>query len=255
MALEGDRFDELVEHRRWLDTCKQSASKDRDKTVLTIAGGSMAISISLLERVVPMTDMPSSMLLFAGWTLEIIAMWAILASIQSSESAFDAEIYRTDHMLRTPGHEDPGWPNASAKRTQSLNSAAPFIALIGVLLLLLHSAIAMTSPATHKEKTNADATANPGHSNARSSDNRRPDTISPTAGTPATQEVVTVVREGENEMANQREIAVPSQPVIIERGMVPSSAPPARPVAQSTTATTGSTGQQGSSGSSAPTTK
>lgn len=80
----------------------------------------MAISISLLERVVPMAAMPWSILLFAGWALEITAMWVILASIQGSESAFHAEIYRTDHMLRTPGHEDPGWP-----RLQSHSDAFP----------------------------------------------------------------------------------------------------------------------------------
>jgi hypothetical protein len=48
-------------------------------------------------------------------------------------------------------------------------------------------------------------------------------------------------------MANRAEITIPSRPVLTEKGMVPSSVPPARPVAQSTTTAPGTSGQQGGS--------
>lgn len=111
MAAETDRYVELMEHRRWIDSCKQTASRDRDKTTLTLAGGSMAISVGFLERVVPVMSQPWNYLLFIGWVCEIVAMCLILRSMQTSEAAFDSELFRTDHMLRTPGHQDPGWPN------------------------------------------------------------------------------------------------------------------------------------------------
>lgn len=246
MAEQKGRFDELLEHRRSLDSCKQNASRERDKTVLTIAGGSIAISISLIERVVPMTTLPWSLLLIAAWIVEIIAMWLILSSMQASESAFESEIYRTDHMLRTPGHEDPGWPNPFLERTNTLNSFAPRLTIVGVLLMLLHSSIAITFPATHKEKTNGEAT-HPRDSHARSSNYRRPDAASSAAGSPSTEEVIAVFLTGDHPMANRSEITIPSRPVLNEKGMVPSSVPPARPVAQSPTSTPRPSGQQGGS--------
>src|SRR5687768_3128036 len=117
MAAEGDRYSELMEHRRWIDSCKQTASRDRDKTTLTLAGGSMAISVGFLERVVPVMSQPWNYLLFIGWVCEIVAMCLILRSMQTSEAAFDSELFRTDHMLLTAGHQDPGWPNPAAKTT------------------------------------------------------------------------------------------------------------------------------------------
>lgn len=151
MTHEGDRFSELMEHRRWIDSCKQSASRDRDKTTLMLAGGSMAISVGFLERVVPVVAQSWNALLFCAWLCEIGAMLAILWSMRSSETSFEAEIYRTDHMLRTPGHEDPGWPNPSGKTTEALNAYAPFLAVAGLVLMLVHAGIALNSFATAKE--------------------------------------------------------------------------------------------------------
>lgn len=150
MATEHDRYDELIEHRRWIDSCKQTASRDRDKTTLTLAGGSMAISVGFLERVVPVMALPWNYLLFVGWLCEIVAMCLILRSIQTSEAAFDAEMYRIDHMLRTPGHEDPGWPNPQAKKTESFNRSAPLIAVVGFGFMLVHAGIGLTFFSTAK---------------------------------------------------------------------------------------------------------
>lgn len=150
MAIAGDRYGDLFEHRCWIDSCKQTASRDRDRTTLTLAGGSMAISVGFLERVVPVMSQPWNYLLFVGWLCEIVAMCLILRSMQTSETAFDAELYRTDHMLRTEGHEDPGWPNQAAKKTESLNQYAPVIAVIGFAFMLVHAGIGLTSLSTAK---------------------------------------------------------------------------------------------------------
>jgi hypothetical protein len=198
MATDDERYTQLMEHRRWLDSCKQTASRDRDRTTLTLAGGSMAISVGFLERVVPVLAQPWNVLLFIGWVCEVVAMCLILRSMQTSEASFESEIYRTDHMLRTPGHEDPGWPNPSTRRTESFNQRAPVIAVIGLVFMLVHAGIGLTAFSGAKEKTNVEAT-HPSDSHARSSNDGRPNAASPAAGSPSTEEVIAIFLAGDSQ--------------------------------------------------------
>lgn len=196
MASDDGRYTQLMEHRRSLDSCKQTASRDRDRTTLMLAGGSMAISVGFLERVVPVIAQPWNVLLFIGWVCEVVAMCLILRSMQTSEASFESEIYRTDHMLRTLGHEDPGWPNPSTPRTESFNQRAPVIAVVGLVFMLVHAGVGLTAFSRVKEKTNVEAT-HPRDSHARSSNYRRPDAASPAAGSPSTEEVIAVFLPGD----------------------------------------------------------
>lgn len=41
----------LLRHREFLENARQTTSGDRDKLVLTIASGSLTVSVALLERV------------------------------------------------------------------------------------------------------------------------------------------------------------------------------------------------------------
>ena len=193
MAAEGDRFNELMEHRRSLDSCKQSASRDRDRTVLTIAGGSMAISVGFLERVVPVMAQPWNVLLFMGWVCEIVAMCLILRSMQTSEASFEFEISRTDEMLRTPGHRDPAWFNPSARKTESFNKFAPAITVLGLMCMLVHAGIGLTYFSTTKEITRVKVTEHRRDSDFSKRNDGRSDTVSASSRETATNQEVTAV--------------------------------------------------------------
>lgn len=136
---DSDYFAVLLEHRKFLTECKLAASRDRDGTILMVAGGSLAISVAFLERVVDVVGPLSGIVLATGWACEIAAMVLILWSHSASERALETELERVDCMMRT-GADNPGWPNRSSARTAKMNTLASVATVAGLVIMLAHAA-------------------------------------------------------------------------------------------------------------------
>ena len=131
----------LLQHREYLENARQTTSRDRDKLVLTIAGGSLTVSLALLERVNPNMGPWQTGLLLAGWLAEVTAIVLVLWSLSSSERALESERGRVDLMLSTADAKDPDWPNVARVQTENLNSWASLSTVVGVALMLIQAAI------------------------------------------------------------------------------------------------------------------
>jgi hypothetical protein len=133
---------DLLTHRTWLEASRLTISRDRDKMVLAIAGGALAVSVTFLEKIAAGPAGWLTLLLVVGWGFEVAAIVLILRSLHSSESALEHERERIDCMLSGDG-KDPGWSNANARTTESLNSRASMLAVVGVGAILIYSAVSL----------------------------------------------------------------------------------------------------------------
>jgi len=133
----------LLRHREFLEDARQTTSRDRDKLVLTIAGGSLTVSVALLERVITNLDLLQKLFLLTGWAAEVVAIVLVLMSLSSSERALDAERGRVDVMLSNHDGKDPDWPNVARDQTEKLNTGAAACAVLGITLILIQAGIAV----------------------------------------------------------------------------------------------------------------
>lgn len=142
MSTEADSDREaLLRHREFLENSRLTTSRDRDKLVLTIAGGSLTVSVALLEKVANNIGPWQVALLLFGWAAEVIAIVLVLRSLSSSERALEAERGRVDVMLSNDDGKDPEWPNLPKEETESLNAWASAAAIVGIALILTQAGI------------------------------------------------------------------------------------------------------------------
>lgn len=131
--------DTHLKHRESLEASRLSICRDRDKLILAIAGGSLAVSVALLEKVIENLTPVLTYVLVAGWTLEVLSIAFTLFSLHSSERALWHERERTDCMICGDG-KDPGWANPYVAKTDRLNNYASFSAVAGLALILFQGA-------------------------------------------------------------------------------------------------------------------
>jgi hypothetical protein len=152
-AFAAARITTLLAHRRFLDECRFAGSRERDTAILTIAGGSLAVSVAFMERVVPILDPASTLVLACGWVCEIVAIILVLRSHHTSEAALDIEINRVNTMVACGGGDDPGWPNRMARQTARLNVWASAATVLGLIIMLTHAAVSLYVYGGTKMKT------------------------------------------------------------------------------------------------------
>lgn len=144
-SLPDEHSTTLLAHRRFLDECRFTGSNARDATILTIAGGSLAVSVAFLERVVPVLSPASAFVLFLGWAFEITAMVLVLRSQHTSEAALNVEIQRVNTMIACGSGDDPAWPNLPASQTARLNVLASSATIVGLVIMLAHAGVSLYS--------------------------------------------------------------------------------------------------------------
>lgn len=134
----------LLRHRDFIENARLSMSRDRDKMILAIAGGSLTVSVALLERTAGQLGPWQVGFLVAGWTTEIFAIVLVLRSLSASERAIEKERERVDCMLSNADGADPEWSNPSSMQTERLNTWASAFAIAGIVFILLQSAIGVS---------------------------------------------------------------------------------------------------------------
>jgi hypothetical protein len=74
-------------YRDWLVQADHDASRDYDKTVLTLATGALALSVTFAHDIAPHPVSGSTLLLAAAWVLLTISLAAMLFSLITSQAA------------------------------------------------------------------------------------------------------------------------------------------------------------------------
>ena len=97
--VNDDELQKLRAYREKVIESRASNQDARDKAVLSLSGGALAVSFAFVDHFV--TDTPRvSYLLFFSWFCWALSLVTLLLSYQASERAHDLLITKTDSRLR-----------------------------------------------------------------------------------------------------------------------------------------------------------
>ncbi len=130
--LEPESYDQNLELRKQYIDLMAKAWTDFDKTLLAISGGSLGLSLTFVEKIVPMDRATDVWMLVASWLFLGSAMLLALFSHYASAHATEALIDRI--------HEDMGLPepersiNKKALDWSAMTRWANRIAMTGTMI-------------------------------------------------------------------------------------------------------------------------
>ena len=118
----------LAEYRKWLVSAEQKSQEDFDKTVLSLSGGALGISLAFLKDVIGTNPIAHPALLLAAWLAWAFSTFAVLTSYYLSHLALRRAISQVDdgsiYMQPAGG--------SFSRATAILNAAGGLLFLIGV---------------------------------------------------------------------------------------------------------------------------
>jgi hypothetical protein len=123
---------ELEKYREWLISADHTASLNFDKSVMTLAGGALALSLTFLHDIVPTPVATSKPWLFVSWVSLSVSLTAILVSYLFSMGALRKAIRQVDSRSINTDRLG-GWQTIL---TEILRYAAAVCFVIGVLSFL-----------------------------------------------------------------------------------------------------------------------
>jgi len=132
-----ERRERLLKSREWTLKTKHQASLDFDKAVMTLAGGSIGVTLAFLDKVAkPPMNWPG--LLWFSWIALTVSLLAILASHLTSIKAHERVIDTTDAVLRGDSESENTiksgcWGTA----TMSLNWASAILLTVGLVMFII----------------------------------------------------------------------------------------------------------------------
>lgn len=118
----------LAEYRKWLVTAEQKSQEDFDKTILSLSGGALGISLVFLKDVIGTNPISQPYLLLAAWLAWAFSTFSVLTSYYLSHLALRRAIAQVDDG--TIYNQAPG--GAFARLTAVLNATGGVLFLVGV---------------------------------------------------------------------------------------------------------------------------
>lgn len=135
---------ELQSYREWLVQTGYRVSETYDKSVMTLSGGALAISLTFIHEIVTTPKPGTVKFLAVGWTLLTLSVVAILSSMLTSQWALNKAIEQVDK--KKIFDERPG--KGSAWITAGLNIVALITFILGVAALAYFSIVNISNLGT-----------------------------------------------------------------------------------------------------------
>ncbi|MBK8902969.1 MAG: hypothetical protein IPM53_17395 [Anaerolineaceae bacterium] len=123
----------LKEYRTFLINADQKAQEDFDKTILTLSGGALGISIAFVKDVIGGNPIEYAWALAWAWISWSVSLTCILTSFYLSQQALRKSIRQVDSgeiYQETPG-------GRFSKFTSYANGLGIIFFILGVLLIVL----------------------------------------------------------------------------------------------------------------------
>lgn len=120
--------DDLADYRKWLVDAEQKSQESFDKTVLSLSGGALAISLVFVEDVIGTKTIVEPEFLLASWLCWAASSLAMLTSFMFSRKALRRAIEQVDS--KTIRAESPG--GLFARLTSYLNTAGALLFVLGL---------------------------------------------------------------------------------------------------------------------------
>jgi hypothetical protein len=118
----------LEDDRKQLNDALQAASRDYDQAILTIAAGTLAVSVTFMHDVTPTPVAGSTPILVSAWLSLGASVLCMVCSFLTSQRTIRL-------MLRQPDLTLTGVGKRWATATYVLNAAAGFLLALGLGLL------------------------------------------------------------------------------------------------------------------------
>jgi hypothetical protein len=129
--------EEYFAERRMLIEGRQRGYQRAEQMVIGGATGSLVLSITFLEKLVPAAKAASTALLSSAWLVLLACLSLSLFGQYSSARAFDCEIARLEAGL----HGEPPPSNAWATCTRLGGAISAMLLVVGIALLALFAYI------------------------------------------------------------------------------------------------------------------
>lgn len=139
----GEKLYEVYrEERRSLIDAKYGQSRSLDKYILTLAAGSFGLSLLFIRQIVPHPEAGTIWILVSAWAAFGASILSTLISFLLSQEAFLKQLKILDKWYKESdeyNHEEI--KNEFATWTKRLNCASMSLFIIGVIFLIIFSAL------------------------------------------------------------------------------------------------------------------
>jgi hypothetical protein len=125
----------MDDYRRHLYEALHAASRDYDQAIVTLAAGTLALSVTFAHDITPTPVAWSRLLLFLAWTSLAASLVSIVASFLASQRLLRSAIEALDR----PSDATPSPRNRMAGLTEVLNLVAGAGLVAGLILLGLYA--------------------------------------------------------------------------------------------------------------------
>lgn len=136
---------DLTDYRKHLVSAEQKSQEDFDKTVLTLSGGALGVSLTFLKDVIGSSPVASPGLLLSSWMCWAVSASVVLISFYLSQIALRHAIAQVDNG--SIHNEKPG--GRFSTYTSWLNGLGAILFLVGMftIILFVHANFAKRSSA------------------------------------------------------------------------------------------------------------
>lgn len=150
--------DELKEYRDHLVKADQKSQEDFDKTLITVATGSLGVSLVFMRDFVGEGPAESPLIIFVGWGLLAASVGCVLFGFYLSRFALRKAIRQIDSQ--SIYSEKPGGKTALV--VEILNAASGVLLLLGFIAVICFAFKNLHTVSIDKEKNMANQESNPG---------------------------------------------------------------------------------------------
>lgn len=158
MNEESKQLEHLADYRQWLIAAEQKSQEDFDKTILSLSGGALGISLVFLKDVIAPHPILQPCLLLSAWLAWAFSTFSVLTSYYLSHLALRRAISQVDDG--TIYKHPPG--GALALWTAILNAAGAVLFLVGVCFITAFAVSNLsTKGATNDRKETILSTTSP----------------------------------------------------------------------------------------------
>lgn len=124
--------DQKQEYRNLLITAEQKSQEDYDKTLVSLSGGALGLSLLFIENVIGDSAPISGHFLVAAWILWAFSLAAVVLSYFCSGMALRKSIEQCDK-----NDYSEGVGGKAAKATSYLNAASGILFILGVISIII----------------------------------------------------------------------------------------------------------------------
>lgn len=124
--------DPKKEYRSLLITAEQKSQEDYDKTLVSLSGGALGLSLLFIENVIGDSNPVSPGFLVGAWVLWVLSLAAVVLSYFCSGVALRKSIEQCDKNDYTGGVG-----GKAAKATLFLNAASGILFILGVVSIII----------------------------------------------------------------------------------------------------------------------